>query len=77
MLAAKTSLCARVDALGEEVKPTLGIDSRAKVEERLRECERVKVGEASLSSFSSPLPLCYSSLSATQNQWDWEGHGQS
>lgn len=76
MLAAKTSLCARVDALGEEVKPTLGIDSRAKVEERLRECEQVKVGEASLSSFSS-LPLCYSSLSATQNQWDWEGHGQS
>ena len=54
MLAAKTSLCARVDALGEEVKPTLGIDSRAKVEERLRECEQVKVGEASLSSFSSP-----------------------
>ena len=46
MLAAKTSLCARVDALGEEVKPTLGLDSRAKVEERLRECEQVKVGEA-------------------------------
>lgn len=44
MLAAKTSLCARVDALGEDVKPTLGIYSRAKVEERLQECEQAKVG---------------------------------
>ena len=43
MLAAKTSLCARVDALGEDVKPTLGISSRAMVEERLRECEQAKV----------------------------------
>ena len=43
MLAAKASLCVRVDALGEEAKPTIGIDSRAKVEERLRQCEQSKV----------------------------------
>ena len=30
-LAAKTSLAARVDALGEDVTPTIGIESRAKV----------------------------------------------
>lgn len=40
MLAAKTSLAARVDALGEEVKPSIGIEGRAKVEARLRECEQ-------------------------------------
>ena len=44
MLAAKTSLCARVDALGEETAPSsIGIDSRAKIEERLRQCEQGKV----------------------------------
>ena len=46
MLAAKTSLCARVDALGEETKPSIGIDCRAKIEERLRQCEQGKVGGA-------------------------------
>ena len=30
-LAAKTSLAARVDALGDDVKPTIGIELRAKV----------------------------------------------
>ena len=30
-LAAKTSLAARVDALGEDVTPTIGIECRAKV----------------------------------------------
>ena len=44
MLAAKTSLCARVDALGEDTKPSIGIGSRAKVEERIRQCEQEKVG---------------------------------
>ncbi len=43
MLAAKTSLCARVDALGEDVKPSIGIDSRVKIEERIRQCEQEKV----------------------------------
>ena len=43
MLAAKASLCARVDALGEESGPTIGIESRAKVEDRVSQCERNKV----------------------------------
>ena len=43
MLAAKTSLAARVDALGEEVKPSIGIEGRAKVEARLRECEQLRL----------------------------------
>ena len=42
-LAAKTSLCVRVDALGEDAKPSIGIKSRAMVEQRLRECEQGKV----------------------------------
>lgn len=48
MLAAKTSLCARVDALGEETTPSsIGIDSRAKIEERLRQCEQGKIRKIS------------------------------
>ena len=43
MLAAKASLCARVDALGEESTTTIGIESRAKVENRVRQCEQNKV----------------------------------
>ena len=43
MLAAKASLCARVDALGEESTPSIGIESRAKVEDRVKQCEQNKV----------------------------------
>ena len=43
MLAAKASLCARVDALGEEAATRIGIESRAKVEDRVRTCEQSKV----------------------------------
>ena len=43
MLAAKASLCARVDALGEESAPSIGIESRAKVEDRVKYCEQNKV----------------------------------
>ncbi|XP_064389367.1 nucleolar protein 58-like [Halichondria panicea] len=43
MLAAKASLCVRVDALGEEEEPTIGLQSRALVEQRLRECEQTKL----------------------------------
>ncbi len=43
MLAAKASLCVRVDALGEEEGPTIGLLSKALVEQRLRECEQTKV----------------------------------
>lgn len=43
MLAAKASLCVRVDALGEESEPTIGLSSRALVEQRLQNCEQGKV----------------------------------
>ena len=43
LLAAKTSLCVRVDALGEDSSTDIGISSRAKVEERLQEYEQDKV----------------------------------
>ena len=43
MLAAKASLCARVDALGEESAPSIGIESRVKVEDRVKFCEQNKV----------------------------------
>lgn len=39
VLAAKTALAIRVDALGETEGPTIGIDSRMKVEARLRQLE--------------------------------------
>ena len=39
MLAAKTSLAIRVDALGEDVGNELGIEHRAKLEKRLRSLE--------------------------------------
>jgi len=39
VLAAKTALAARQDALGEETGPSIGLDSRAKVERRLQELE--------------------------------------
>ena len=40
MLAAKASLCVRVDALGDDPDPALGRASRAMVEERVRQCEQ-------------------------------------
>ena len=39
MLAAKASLCARVDALGEETTSDIGTESKAKIESKLRQCE--------------------------------------
>ena len=43
MLAAKASLCVRVDALGEGEEADIGVESRAKVEKRLQELEQTKV----------------------------------
>ena len=40
MLAAKASLCVRVDALGEDNDRMMGLASRAMVEERVRQCEQ-------------------------------------
>jgi nucleolar protein 58 len=42
-LAAKTSLAARVDALGEETCATIAIRDKPMVEKRIRECEQLKL----------------------------------
>ena len=47
MLAAKASLCVRVDALGEEVGHELGLASRAMVEARVLACEQGQVRKIS------------------------------
>uniref|UniRef100_A0A6U3FQT3 Nop domain-containing protein n=1 Tax=Mantoniella antarctica TaxID=81844 RepID=A0A6U3FQT3_9CHLO len=47
VLAAKCALSIRVDALGEGSEATIGIESRAKVEARLRQLEGKTLGEAS------------------------------
>ncbi len=43
MLAAKTALAIRYDALGEEINTEMGIDNRAKLEMRIRSIEEGKV----------------------------------
>lgn len=40
MLAAKTALAARVDALGEEATSTMGVEHRAYLEARLKQLEQ-------------------------------------
>lgn len=47
MLAAKASLCARVDALGEETTSDIGTESRAKIEMKLRQCEEGQLSRIS------------------------------
>ena len=43
MLAAKSALAIRVDALGEETNTELGLEHKAKLERRLRQLEEGKV----------------------------------
>ena len=43
MLAAKTALAARVDALGEDSGTAMGIENRAKLEMRLKSLEENQV----------------------------------
>ena len=43
MLAAKTSLAIRYDALGEDGSQEIGLQGRAKIESRLREVEQGQV----------------------------------
>lgn len=43
MLAAKTALAARVDALGEDSGAAMGIENRAKLEMRLKSLEENQV----------------------------------
>ena len=47
VLAAKCALSIRVDALGESSEASIGIDSREKVEARLRQLEGKTLGDAS------------------------------
>ena len=51
MLAAKTALAVRYDALGEEVTTEMGIENRAKLEARLRFFEEGGVGFINFSGF--------------------------
>ncbi len=46
MLAAKASLAARVDALGEDSNVELGMETRAKVEARVRALEEGQVNNS-------------------------------
>ncbi|GJP61105.1 hypothetical protein CLOP_g18310 [Closterium sp. NIES-67] len=50
VLAAKCSLAIRVDALGDSTEPTVGIEGRAKIEQRLRQLEGRVLGTASAAS---------------------------
>lgn len=43
MLAAKTALAVRYDALGEEVNTEMGVENRARLEIRIRNIEDGKV----------------------------------
>ena len=43
MLAAKTALAVRYDALGEEVNTEMGVENRARLEIRIRNIEEGKV----------------------------------
>merc|ERR1712244_23720 len=47
MLAAKAAIATRVDALGEETNPDLGIEHRAKVESRIRQLEGGQIAQIS------------------------------
>merc|ERR1719365_382800 len=53
MLAAKAAIATRVDALGEETNPDLGIEHRAKVESRIRQLEGGQVAQISGSAKKS------------------------
>lgn len=57
VLAAKTALAIRVDALGENDGPTIGIDNKIKVENRIRQLEggqKVSLANSSASKSSGP-----------------------
>ena len=57
VLAAKCALSIRVDALGESSTATIGIDSRLKVEDRLRQLEgRAPVEAADAAPAARPQP---------------------
>ena len=64
MLAAKTALAARVDALGEDSGTAMGIENRAKLEMRLKALEENQVcahGTSGIIFGISPV-TCFSHL---------------
>ena len=66
MLAAKVSLAARVDALGEDCGTAMGIENRAKLEMRLKSLEENQVnGNISCYLYGFPplsLVTCFPAL---------------
>jgi len=56
VLAAKLSLCTRVDALGEQLEPTVALDARRYVEKKLEEFTEGNIQSISKSHSKSPLP---------------------
>jgi len=67
MLAAKTSLAARVDALGEDVTSEIGISTRAKLEGRLRQLEEGNIRKLSGSGKGKPKTEKYESKSEVKS----------
>ena len=51
MLAAKTALAVRYDALGEEVNTEMGVENRARLEIRIRNIEEGKVSTKAVISY--------------------------
>lgn len=67
VLAAKTSLAIRVDALGENEGPTIAYDSKIKVEARIRQLEGGQMASSAVSSSakkSSAAPAKYDAAAA-------------
>ena len=59
MLASKTALAIRYDALGEDINTEMGIENRAKLEMRVRNLEEGKVGAFSSAVIFSMPSLYY------------------
>jgi len=72
MLAAKTSLAVRYDALGEDGSQEIGLQGRAMIENRLREVEQ---GQVRLFGWgcSCTNPIGY--ILVKEDQWYWKSIG--
>ena len=65
LLAAKTALAVRVDALGETTGPTIALENRVKVENRIRQLEggqKIAVGAKSPAAFAKYDPVAARAL---------------
>lgn len=74
MLAAKTTLAVRYDALGEDGSQEIGLQGRAKIESRLREVEQGQVRQLAWSCSCCDLIGC---ILVKEDQWYWKSNGQS